>query len=43
MMDDEWVTLRKKDKPEKMSTEEWEDLKDMATSTILLYLANSTL
>jgi len=36
MTDDEWVALRGKNKPEKMSKEEWEDLKDMATSTILL-------
>jgi len=43
MTDDEWVVLRKKDKPEKMSNEEWGDLKDMTTSTILLYLANNTL
>ena len=43
MTDDEWLTYREKDKPEKMLVEEWEDLKDMATSTILLCLANNTL
>jgi len=43
MRDDEWVTSREKDMLEKMSTKEWEDLKDMATSTILLCLANDTL
>lgn len=44
MTDAEWVAHRlKNDKPEKMSIEEWEDLKDMATSTILLCLANNTL
>ena len=34
MTDDKWMALREKDKPEKMSKEEREDLKDMATSTI---------
>jgi len=34
---------QEKDKPEKMSKEEGEDLKGMATSTILLCLANNTL
>jgi len=43
MTNDEWVTSREKDKLEKMSTDEWEDLKDMTTSTILLCLANNTL
>ena len=43
MTDDEWLTSREKDKPEKMLTEEWEDLKDMATSTILLCFANNIL
>ena len=33
--DNQWVTLKEKDKPKTMPTEEWEDLKDMATSTIL--------
>jgi len=40
---DEWVTSGEKDKLEKMSTEEWDDLKDMAISTILLSLVNNTL
>ena len=35
MSDDECVALREKDKPEKMTTEEGEELKDMATCTIL--------
>ena len=39
MTDDELVALREKDKPEKMSKEEGEDLKGMATSTILLCLS----
>ena len=43
MTNDKWVTLREKDKPDKMSKEECKDLKDMATSTILLCLANNTL
>ncbi|VFQ74792.1 unnamed protein product [Cuscuta campestris] len=43
MMDAEWAKHRKNDKPEKLSEEEWEDLKDMATSTICLCLANNTL
>jgi len=43
MTDDEWLASRERDKPEKMSTEEWEDLKDMATSTILLCFANNIL
>jgi len=43
MTDDEWVALREKDKPEKMTTEEREDLKDMATSTILLCLLSNSL
>ncbi|VFQ73127.1 unnamed protein product [Cuscuta campestris] len=34
---------RQTGKPEKLSEEEWEDLKDMATSTIFLCLANNTL
>ena len=37
------MALREKDKPEKLTTDEREDLKDMATSTILLCLANNTL
>ncbi|VFR00720.1 unnamed protein product [Cuscuta campestris] len=43
MTDAEWAKHRKNDKPEKLSEEEWEDLKDMATSTICLCLANNTL
>ncbi|VFQ76117.1 unnamed protein product [Cuscuta campestris] len=43
MMDAEWAKHRKNDKPEKLSEEEWEDLKDMTTSTICLCLANNTL
>ena len=43
MVDDEWVELTEKDKPEKTSKEEQEDLKNMATSTILLCLTNNTL
>lgn len=43
MIDDEWVTVREKDKPGKMSKEKCEDLKDMATRIILLCLANNTL
>jgi len=43
MTDDEWVIFREKDKPEKMPMEEWKDLIDMTTSTILLCLANNTL
>ena len=43
MMDDEWVALREKDRPEKMTTEEGEDLEDMATSAILLCLVSNTL
>jgi len=42
MNDNEWVTLREKDKPKKTMTEAGEDLKDVATSTILLCLANNT-
>ena len=42
MTNDEWMALREKDKPEKMSTEEREDLKDMETSKIFLCLANNT-
>jgi len=41
--DEYWVVLGKKDKLEKMSKEEWEDLKDMTTSTVLLCLADNTL
>ncbi|VFQ60637.1 unnamed protein product [Cuscuta campestris] len=40
MTDAEWAKHRKNDKPEKLSEEEWEDLKDMA---ICLCLANNTL
>ena len=43
MTDDEWVALTQKDKPEKMTTEEGEVLKDMATSKIFLCLLNNTL
>ncbi|VFQ77330.1 unnamed protein product [Cuscuta campestris] len=43
MTDAEWAKPRKNDKPEKLSEEEWEDLKDMETSTICLCLANNTL
>ncbi|VFQ95551.1 unnamed protein product [Cuscuta campestris] len=43
MTDAEWAKHRKNDKPEKLSEEEWEDLNDMATSTICLCLANNTL
>ena len=43
MTEDEWVPSKEKDKPEKMLTEDWEDLKDMTIGTILLYLANNTL
>ncbi|VFQ72130.1 unnamed protein product [Cuscuta campestris] len=43
MTDAEWAKHRKNDKPEKLSEEECEDLKDMATSTICLCLANNTL
>jgi hypothetical protein len=43
MTDTEWAGHRRKDKPEKLTDEEWEDLKDMATSTISLCLANNTL
>ncbi|VFQ70645.1 unnamed protein product [Cuscuta campestris] len=43
MTDAEWAKHRKNDKPEKLSEEEWEDLKDMATSTICICLANNTL
>ena len=43
MTDDEWVTLKEKDKSEKTSIEEWEDSKDMTISTILLCLTNNTL
>ena len=43
MTDDEWVALREKDKPEKITTEEGEDLMSMAISTTLLCLANNTL
>ena len=39
--DDEWVALREKDKAEKISKEEWEDLKDMAISTFLSCLAGN--
>ena len=37
------MALRGKDTPEKVTTEEGEDLKDMTMSTILLCLANNTL
>ncbi|VFR00763.1 unnamed protein product [Cuscuta campestris] len=43
MTDAEWAKHRKNNKSEKLSEEEWEDLKDMATSTICLCLANNTL
>ena len=43
MTDDEWVVIREKGKPEKMTIQEGEDLKDMVTSTILLCLTNNTL
>ncbi|VFQ71666.1 unnamed protein product [Cuscuta campestris] len=43
MTDAEWAKHRKNDKLEKLSEEEWEDLNDMATSTICLCLANNTL
>jgi len=43
MMDDEWMALKEKGQLEKMRTEEGEDLKDIATSAILLCLANNTL
>jgi len=36
MTDDEWATFRRKDKPEKISTKELEDLKDMAMSNIVI-------
>ena len=42
-INDEWVATRETDKPEKMSKEKCEDLKDMATSIILFCLANNTL
>jgi len=41
MMDHEWVTLREKEKPEKMTTEVGEDLKDTTMSTLLLCLINN--
>jgi len=37
------VALREKVKPEKISTEEGEDLKDMEPGTILIFLTNNTL
>jgi hypothetical protein len=43
MTNTEWEAHRQNDKPEKMTDEKWEDLKDMATSTISLCLANNTL
>ena len=43
MTDDEQVALRETDKPKKTSKEEQEDLKDVATNTILLCLTNNTL
>ena len=41
--DDELAALREKDKAEKMRSDEGEDLKDMAASTILLCLVNNSL
>jgi len=43
MADNEWVALREKDKPEKMTTEEGEELMDMVTSITLLCLTSNTL
>ena len=43
MTNDELVALREKDKPEKITTEEGEDFKDIATSTTLLCFANNAL
>jgi len=43
MTDDEWVALRDKGKLVMVTMKDGEDLKDMATRTILLCLTNSTL